>query len=68
MVKSLNIKQKKNSISINSNLCVSQRIGNYIKKSQLKNKYYTNNVSSPSNAFFSKKIKTKKKNKKYCRN
>ena len=66
--KTTNKESKKNSISINSNLCVSQRIGNYIKKSQLKNKYYTNNVSSPSNAFFSKKIKTKKKNKKYCRN
>ena len=66
--KTTNKESKKNSISINSNLCVSQRIGNYIKKSKLKNKYYTNNVSSPSNAFFSKKIKTKKKNKKYCRN
>ena len=50
--KTINKESKKNSISINSNLCVSQRIGNYIKIFKLKNKYYTNNVSSPSNAFF----------------
>ncbi len=50
--KTTNKESKKNSISINSNLCVSQRIGNYIKKSKLKNKYYTKNVYSHSNAFF----------------